>query len=159
MFESASQNNLKFDLTDTPIQSETNIYRNSFTEKKEYAALRGYCFERSKSFKIEPKLTNSSESIWERKPVDFTWKLYHPHPVKRNSREAIKPWTYDKFLRPLDYSQLIDRSEENFGNQFLSESMNKVFHTKKDSEETKEFETLFKTSKALDGKVEASKTM
>lgn len=44
-------------------------------------------------------LSSHSLSIWERKPVDFSRKKYDPHPPKRNARESIRPWTYDKYLR------------------------------------------------------------
>lgn len=41
----------------------------------------------------------SCQNLWEKKPVDFTRKLYRPQPPKRNTRDAIRPWEYDKFLR------------------------------------------------------------
>lgn len=44
-------------------------------------------------------LSSQSLSIWDCKPVDFSRKKYDPHPPKRNARESIRPWTYDKHLR------------------------------------------------------------
>lgn len=51
-------------------------------------------------------------SIWEKKPVDFTRKLYDPHPPKRNTQAAIKPWEYDRFLRSAEDENIFWEKEE-----------------------------------------------
>lgn len=157
MFESASLNNIN-------TSSELNIYKNTFDARNDYLANKEYFNDRSQNSKL-PKNPVRVNSIWERKPVDFTWKLYHPKPPKRNSREAIKPWQYDKFLKPIESLHssssfnLSEKSEENFGNKYLSESLNKMFNLKEESLDLREFSTLFKPLTASKDKIDTAKTM
>jgi hypothetical protein len=42
------------------------------------------------------------QNEWEKKPLDFNLRLYHPKPPKRNTRESMQPWKWDKYLRPIE---------------------------------------------------------
>lgn len=165
MIQSASLDNFNLNRIDKNLDTnESNIFKNSFNAKNDFIAYRKYCTDRSKNSKLPPKQL-STLSIWERKPVDFTWKIYQPKPPKRNTREAIKPWQYDKYLKPIDLTQVLttenkyERSDESFGNQFLAESLNKAFSLNQDSMEFKEFSAYFRPLSPLKAKIEASKFM
>ena len=159
---SLSLNNLDENL----FQNESMIYRNTFDCKLDYLASRSYFIDRSKNCSVplvdnEIKLTRSNTNVWDKKPVDFTWKNYHPKPPKRNTRDAIKPWMYNKYLRPIEPKEpeFNERSEENIANQFLAESINKAFHVNQESLGSKDFEVLFRPTTPLSSKVDASKHM
>ncbi|CAF0716745.1 unnamed protein product [Brachionus calyciflorus] len=93
-----------------------------------------------------------------RKPIDFSVKLYHPKPLKRNSREAIKPWEYDKYLKPSDLQNDKEvtkiSADKAIVNSYLtenSESNNK--------ENEIDFEKSFRTLTPNGARIEASKNM
>lgn len=72
---------------------------NSLQDKLKFDALGNLIRLRGSS---ELKNTSSSNkfedstmaSVWEKKPIDFSPRLYQPKPPKRNSREAMKPWKF-----------------------------------------------------------------
>jgi hypothetical protein len=74
------------------------VIKNMFSEKLDFDAYRKVIQTRSQN--LQPRLKYIDyTNVWNIKPVDFTMKLFHPKPPKRNSREAIKPWAYDKLLK------------------------------------------------------------
>ena len=98
-------------------KSESDLYK--FSDRLENEALKKLDNRRNNAHsKLDRSVSNSkifsdNSSIWNRKPVDFSRRLYDPCPPKRNTREAIKPWTYDKYLRlPEDESIFWEREEE-----------------------------------------------
>ncbi len=100
----------------------------------------------------------SCQNVWEKKPVDFTRKLYKPHPPKRNTRESIRPEQYDRFLRSsADESIFWEKPEEKkkANEQMLESSFfNESFENWK-----KDFETQFRIVDPLAAKIQASKAM
>ena len=83
----------------------------SFVEKRNQEAT--CVLVRTRSDHAKPlKKKKTIESVWDQKPVDLTWKLFHPRPPKRNTREAIKPWEYDKYLRKTEENELSAKSRE-----------------------------------------------
>ena len=53
--------------------------------------------------------TKEHFGAWDKEAVDLSWKLYQPNPAKRNTREAVKPWEYDKYLRCMDDHLAMDK--------------------------------------------------
>ena len=57
----------------------------------------------SSSFPLKQQI--EEKSVWKIQPPDFRPQVYRPRPPKRNSREAIRPWTYhadcDTALAPI----------------------------------------------------------
>ncbi|CAL1533872.1 unnamed protein product [Lymnaea stagnalis] len=47
---------------------------------------------RSKQYKAQP--SEKDDDIWKRQPPDFRYVVYDPHPPKRNTVDAIRPWEY-----------------------------------------------------------------
>jgi hypothetical protein len=80
------------------LTDESSVFRNSFQEKRNFEAIKSLIKTRSRN-KKKIIVQDDNSDVWKRKPVDFTVKLYHPNPPKRNSRNAIKPWLYDRYLR------------------------------------------------------------
>jgi hypothetical protein len=93
------------------LTDESSIFRNSFQEKRNFEAIKNLIKTRSRN-KKKTVVEEDNSDVWKRKPVDFTVKLYHPKPPKRNSRNAIKPWLYDKYLRKIE-NDSSDATNEN----------------------------------------------
>ena len=98
-------------------KSESDLYK--FSDRLENEALKKLDNRRNNAHsKLDRCVSNSrifsdNSNIWTRKPVDFSRRLYDPCPPKRNTREAMKPWTYDKYLRlPEDENIFWEREEE-----------------------------------------------
>lgn len=87
-------------MTDENVECAT---LNTFNDRKTYEASKDLEQVRSKK-STEKELKQTPTSVWDIKPVDFSLRLYHPRPPKRNTREAIKPWTYDRYLRSMPES-------------------------------------------------------
>lgn len=54
----------------------------TFNLKDNFEVNRNVVLVRSQSFKVKVKEKDTSD-IWKRPPLDFTWKLYQPKPLKR----------------------------------------------------------------------------
>jgi hypothetical protein len=118
------------------------INRLSFKHKFEFNALKELDTERERHLIKKEKLIDYS-NVWNIKPVDFSLKIYHPKAPKRNSREAIKPWIYDKYLRKsessdnLNLKQTTKSADARMIASFLENNENKI-------DDKENFETQFR---------------
>ena len=55
----------------------------------------GSAIRRSQIAKVPEK--SFVYNVWNLKPPDFNPQIFEPSPPKRNTREAIRPWTYDAY--------------------------------------------------------------
>lgn len=132
--------------------------KNSFDSHKEIDDIR------SRSFKLKP-IVKQESSVWDIKPVDFTWKLYQPQPPKRNSRESMKPQKYNEkindFVDDLDKHNDKD-SKKQLLDEFLDEN-NRIqrlaFLPDLQPQEPTEFKGSFRLQTPNGARIEASKTM
>lgn len=144
-----------------PSINPSEVGLNSFQNKREYEASRNLIETRSENQHPYQKVKEIN-SIWDQDPVDFSLRLYHPKPPKRNSREAIKPWIYDKYLRPID-PDILQRNSESpkksvekvILNSFLSGESEKSDSTDADNL----FQTSFRVLTPNGARIEASKSM
>lgn len=123
---------------------------NRLIEKRDHIFLRmGYKVDRSVS----------CQNVWDKKPVDFSRKLYRPQPPKRNTRESIRPQEYDRFLRSsADESIFWEKPEEKKkANEQMIE--NSLFNTESFENWKKDFETQFRLQDPLGAKIRSSKAM
>lgn len=129
----------------------------SFYNKRNFEASRALIETRSENQKPFEK-KKDIHSIWDVQPIDFSVKLYHPKPTKRNSKEAIKPWTYDKYLRPIQpgENQLPEKisADKHIVESYLNENYD---YNKQDSEV--DFQKSFRLLTPNGARVEASKQM
>lgn len=129
----------------------------SFQNRREYEASKILVETRSENQKPYVKKKHAN-SIWDLEPIDFSVKLYHPKPPKRNSRDAIKPWTYDKYLKKFERSSSQESekysAEKTLVNSYLTEnSLISTFQSEVDFQ--KEFRPLTPNG----ARIEASKNM
>lgn len=97
--------------------------------------------------KKESEITN----VWEKKPIDFSPRLYQPKPPKRNSKEAMKPWKYKTLMREKEASINVPSKKCELGlNEYL---------VKKVSNMQPSFKTSFRLLTPNQARIEASKTM
>jgi hypothetical protein len=97
--------------------------------------------------------------------VDLSWKLYQPKPPKRNTREAIRPWIYDKYLRSDEENAMIEKYFDK--NEFKGKTIQELvldevgsIGAKVNIPETKdEFQAAFRLPTPQGARIEASKTM
>lgn len=148
---------------DFPIDPMTNanVNKNTFKSKREYEALRGLIEVRSENQAPIPKVKNYL-TIWDKEPVDFSLKLYHPHPPKRNSREAIKPWLYDRFLKPIDNSDRANKTDENMAHKKqMDEYLSSYDSSLKENNENEEPEFIagIRLRTAKGARMDAAKSM
>ncbi|RMZ94549.1 hypothetical protein BpHYR1_053157, partial [Brachionus plicatilis] len=128
-----------------------------FFNKRNFEASRALIETRSENQKPFGKQKQIS-SIWDLQPVDFSVKLYHPKPPKRNSRDAIKPWTYDKYLRPIQ-SQDNQQPEKISADKSIVESyLNENYDFNRQQSEA-DFEKSFRALTPNGARIEASKLM
>ena len=63
-----------------------------FNKRSSYDASKSLARIRSSKYKrVKPPMRYE---LWNKPAPDLRMQLYHPHPVPRNSREAIQPWKY-----------------------------------------------------------------
>jgi hypothetical protein len=134
-------------LTATATETTTNtkpVNKSMFREKLEYDAYRKVIQERSVN--IRPKLKYVDyTNVWNIRPVDFTMKLYHPRPPKRNSRDAIKPWEYDKYLKSASVDDLRVAEPKKNAEELMVQAFIDQFGKEEDDEkEDEEFERMFR---------------
>ena len=70
-----------------------------FTAKASFDASQHLLKSRSDTFLLGAKIPDND--IWKRPPPDFKPQIYAPKPPKRNSRDAMRPWSYTGY--PEDY--------------------------------------------------------
>ena len=137
-----------------------NKKKNSFNDKTNLEASCLLIKTRSNSYK-PTRRSKQIDSEWDKEPIDFTWKLYHPNPPKRNSRDAIKPWLYDNYLK--GDKRIFYDSEQYSSVEGLEEKKNKIlnnlFKSKQDAAESDEFKIRFKMTTPNAARLEAAKTM
>lgn len=128
-----------------------------FCSKRNFEASRSLIEIRSEKQKPYEK-KKEINSIWDLEPIDFSVKLYHPKPPKRNSKEAIKPWTYDKYLRPIQQgnNQL---SEKNSADKCLVESYMNENYARNNSNTELDFQKSFRVLTPNGARIQASKSM
>lgn len=63
-----------------------------FGKKSSYSATKNLA--RIRSSKYKRVKAPARPELWNRPAPDLRMQLYHPHPLPRNSREAIQPWKY-----------------------------------------------------------------
>lgn len=125
-----------------PIQASISP-RQSFNGRNEFDSSRGLIKLRSNSLQKKTKSIDYS-NVWNIKPIDFTMQLYHPRPPKRNSRDAIKPWEYDKYLRKSE-SSIDTRPPVEVSKNAETRMIEEYLHPDQDSDqEPEEFDTLFR---------------
>ena len=129
----------------------------SFYNKRNFEAYRSLIETRSEKQK---PFENKKEinSIWDLDPIDFSVKLYHPKPPKRNSKDAIKPWTYEKYLRPIqrDNNQVPEKIS---ADKYIVESyMNQNYESNNSNTEL-DFKKSFRALTPNGARIQASKSM
>lgn len=67
--------------------------------------------------KIEQISSDITKNLWEKTPIDFNLSVYHSRPPKRNSKEAMRPWLYDKYSKSDDSIYSFKDSESNLINR------------------------------------------
>lgn len=140
--------------------SESDLYKfKNKLDNESYSRLiekRNQIFIRM-GYKVDRSV--SCQNLWEKKPVDFTRKLYRPQPPKRNTRDAIRPWEYDKFLRTEEEESIFweKPEEKKKANELMIE---KSFINNSSFEDwKKDFERQFRVPDPLEAKIQASKAM
>lgn len=97
--------------------------------------------------------------------MDLSWKLYQPRPPKRNTRDAIRPWTYDKYLRSDEENAMIEKYFDE--NEFKGKTIQELVLDEVGSigakvivpEMKDEFQAAFRLPTPQGARIEASKTM
>lgn len=118
---------------------------------------RGSARAKEKLLRSCEDLSSSSSSIWDRKPIDFSPRLYQPKPPKRNSKEAMKPWKYgSKETTSKQQSQEIEKPPLDLS-AYLSEKSKIDWQNDENSRES--FQGSFRLLTANRARIEASKTM
>ena len=115
--------------------------------------------------KVPHKEEKENLGEWEKKAVDLSWKLYQPRPPKRNTREAMKPWLYDRFLRSDEEIAMIEKYHDK--NEFkgktiqelVLEDVGSIGAKEVVAEKAEEFQVMFRVPTPQGARVEASKTM
>ena len=128
-----------------PSQTSLNM---GFSEKLDFEAQRKVFQVRSTNIQPTVKFIDYS-NVWNIKPVDFRIKLFHSRPPKRNSRDAIKPWEYKKYIRSSDdISPIIDSTKYSKPRKTAQEQMVARFLEKENVPENEikneEFERMFR---------------
>lgn len=119
---------------------------------------RGSARAKEKLLRSCEDLSSSSSSIWDRKPIDFSPRLYQPKPPKRNSKEAMKPWKYgSKETTSRQESQEIEKPPLDLS-AYLSEK-SKIDWQQNDENSRASFQGSFRLLTANKARIEASKTM
>jgi len=107
---------------------------------------------RSNSFRVKQK--QKKFDIWDLKPLNFNPKTFEPKPLKRNSRAAIKPWTY-KMRDEKEPTQIVIKK---LCNKRRNEKTIKVLQTlvneSKEQSEKKEWQTFFSLMDPHEAKVD-----
>lgn len=138
-----------------------NIYTYSFKDKLNYEAKTSLLNKRDKINikEIGPKKQSLPMNIWDRNPIDFNPSVYHPRPLKRNSKEAIKPWSYDKYLKPIDSTDL-NKDHDWFLKNRLSkiELFNEVNYNKNNNNITQNFKKFFRPLSPNEDRFQTAKT-
>ena len=135
------------------------VKKNTFNDKLNHEAERNLIETRSVSSKL-PKKIKDIATVWDIEPVDFSWQLYHPKPLKRNTREAIQPWLYDKYLREVDENEKISLGvKRTVESQILEDffGSSQVFNL--DDEEKKNFHRSFRVLTPNGARQEAARIM
>jgi hypothetical protein len=138
-----------------------NIQTYSFNDKLNYDARKSLLNKREK-IKIErvkTKLTNLEKNVWESDPIDFNPSVYQPRPPKRNSKEAIKPWLYDKYLLSIERASF-NKDEDFLLKNRLSkiELFNEFNHHKNDKDIVKNFQSFFRALSPNEDRFKIAKT-
>jgi hypothetical protein len=140
---------------------------NTFQEKSHFEAYKNLI--RVRSIKKEDVLDDfddedevPSKNVWQQKPINFSPRVYQPKPPKRNSRDAVKPWTYDRYLRVRedDNDNMEPRNEEiiQLGiNNYLSEENES--DSSEGSSSSSSFQASFRLMTAKGARAKASKSM
>lgn len=143
-------------------ENSQQVLVNTFQDKKDYEAFKNLIETRSDNAKPLKKLKDST-NVWDREPVDFTWKLYHPHPPKRNARESMKPWTYDKYLRPTNPDENEENNDKNkkksVEQQIVDDFFNKTNNSNTEEKEEEDFQVSFRVPTPQAARIKASRTM
>lgn len=134
--------------------NDQHINLNTFRDKREYEASKNLVETRSDKQKPFKKLKEIN-SVWDVEPVDFSLKLYHPKPLKRNSREAIKPWTYDKYLKKPNV-EIINEDSNNSAEKVV---LNNLISSSENNEMVEDFQGSFRVLTPNEARIEASKHM
>lgn len=74
--------------------------KNTLQDKENFEAITNLTRLRGSSYDdyeaTKKSINDTYASVWDKKPIDFSPRLYHPRPPKRNSRESMKPWKYGR---------------------------------------------------------------
>ncbi len=135
----------------------TNIPTHSFKDKLNYEAKTSLLNKRDKiSIKKNELKLNAKKNIWERDPIDFNPSIYHPRPPKRNSKEAIKPWLYDKYLKPVEKT----KDDVSFLNNRLSkiELFNEANYHRNNNDSRQDFQLFFRALSPDEDRFKAAQT-
>lgn len=103
--------------------------------------------------------------VWDKEAVDLSWKLYQPNPPKRNTREAIKPWVYDKYLRSMDDHLKVEKynDKSTYNGKSIQEQVIDEFGsigaTESIPDAGPEFQLAFRLPTPNGARIEASKIM
>ena len=106
-----------------------------------------------------------SRDEWDKKTVDLSWKLYQPHPPKRNARDSMKPWTFDKYLRSEEENAMIGKYQDLYEfngktiQELVLEEVGSIGAKEITPEEKEEFQVRFRLPTSHGARVEASHTM
>ena len=156
------------------LEFEVKVFRwNIFSSFRRFLILKYWFLVKAHKGLIETRsetkipYTKEKENFgeWDKNAVDLSWKLYQPRPPKRNTREAIRPWIYDKYLRSDEENAMIEKYFDK--NEFKGKTIQELVLDEVGSigakvivPETKdEFQAAFRLPTPQGARIEASKTM